>query len=131
MKKLLILLVLCASFAAAQENNEAAIIVQKQVEAYNARDIKAYAALFTDDVVMYDFPKKVRSKGKAELEKRFGTMFKNTPDLFSYIEDRIASGNKVIDHEKVTFKKGEPAKEFVVMYVIENGKIAEVYYIKR
>ncbi|WP_430411894.1 nuclear transport factor 2 family protein [Kordia sp.] len=131
MKKLLIFVLLSVSFATAQENNEAAIIVQKQVEAYNARNIQAFSALFSDDVKMYDFPKKLRSSGKAELEKRFGQMFKNTPDLFSYIEDRIASGNTVIDHEKVTFKKDEPAKEFIVMYIVENDKITEVYYIKR
>ncbi|WP_298422057.1 nuclear transport factor 2 family protein [uncultured Kordia sp.] len=131
MKRLFILFVLYASFVTAQENNEAAIIVQKQVEAYNARDIQAFSALFSDDVKMYDFPKTLRASGKVELKKRFGQMFQNTPDLFSYIEDRIASENKVIDHEKVTFKKGEPAKEFIVMYIVENKKITEVYYIKR
>jgi len=131
MKKLVFLFIFTVSFATAQENNEIAIIAQKQMEAYNTRNIEAYAALFSDDIMVYDFPKKLRYQGKDKLIERYRSFFKNTPELFSFIEKRIISDNKIIDQEKVIYKKGGTAKEFVVMYVVENQKIVEVYYIKR
>ncbi|WP_298520640.1 nuclear transport factor 2 family protein [uncultured Kordia sp.] len=131
MKKLFFLFLFVTSFATAQENTEVKIIAQKQMETYNAHDIKAYSDLFSDDVKVYDFPKKLRYQGKDKLIKRYGDFFKKTPELFSYIEKRIVSGNTIIDQEKVIYEKGGTPKEFVVMYVVKDKKIAEVYYIKR
>lgn len=130
-KNIIYLLLLCVSFATAQESNEVAIIAQKQMEAYNSRNIEAYAALFSDDIKVYDFPKKLRYEGKDKLIERYGDFFKKTPELFSFIEKRIVSGNTIIDQEKVIYEKGGASKEFVVMYIVENEKITEVYYIKR
>ncbi|WP_046758434.1 nuclear transport factor 2 family protein [Kordia jejudonensis] len=131
MKKLLLIVMLCVSFANAQESNEINIIAQKQMETYNDRDIKAYASLFSDDIKVYDFPKKLRYEGKSKLIEYYGEFFKKTPELFSFIEKRIVTDNKIIDQEKVIYEKGGTAKEYVVMYVVENKKITEVYYIKR
>ncbi|MCH2194015.1 nuclear transport factor 2 family protein [Kordia sp.] len=131
MKKLFFLFLFLTSFATAQENTEIKIIAQKQMETYNAHDIDAYAALFSDDIKVYDFPKKLRYEGKEKLIERYGKFFENTPELYSFIEKRIVSGNTIIDQEKVIYKKGGTPKEFVVMYVVKDQKIAEVYYIKR
>ncbi len=133
MKKLITLLcILSATISlSAQELTNIKIIAQQQMEAYNSRDIKAYASLFSDDVKVYDFPKTLRFEGKDKLIERYGKMFQNTPELYSFIEKRIVTDNKIIDQEKVIRKKGGTPKEFVVMYVVENQKIAEVYYIKR
>ncbi|PTX60860.1 hypothetical protein C8N46_10514 [Kordia periserrulae] len=133
MKKFILLLfILSANVSAfAQELIDIKIISQKQMETYNSRNIDAYAALFSDDVKVYDFPKKLRYEGKDKLIAYYGAFFKKTPELYSFIEKRIITDNKIIDQEKVIYEKGGKPKEFVVMYVVENGKIAEVYYIKR
>lgn len=131
MKKLFFLLIFAVSFVNAQDTTDIAIIAQKQMEAYNSRDIEAYASLFSDDVKVYDFPKKLRYEGKDKLIERYGEFFQKTPELYSYIEKRIVTDNKIIDQEKVIYTKGGTPKEFVVMYVVENQKIVEVYYIKR
>lgn len=131
MKKLFFLLIFAVSFVNAQDTTDIAIIAQKQMEAYNSRDIEAYAALFSDDIKVYDFPKKLRYEGKDKLMERYSEFFKKTPELYSYIEKRIITDNKIIDQEKVIYEKGGTPKEFVVMYVVENQKIVEVYYIKR
>ncbi|MFK7749899.1 MAG: nuclear transport factor 2 family protein [Kordia sp.] len=131
MKNLFFAFLFIVSFVSAQENNETAIIAQKQMDTYNSRNIEAYAALFSEDIKVYDFPKKLRYEGKDKLIEYYGAFFKKTPELFSFIEKRIVSDNKIIDQEKVIYKNGGVAKEFVVMYVVENKKIAEVYYIKR
>lgn len=131
MKKLLFLFIFITSFANAQDLTHIKIIAQKQMETYNSRNIEAYAALFSDDIKVYDFPKKLRYEGKDKLIEYYGAFFKKTPELYSFIEKRIITDNKIIDQEKVIYTKGGTPKEFVVMYVVEHGKIAEVYYIKR
>ncbi|WP_420574820.1 nuclear transport factor 2 family protein [Kordia sp.] len=131
MKKLIILFLCTVSLATAQQKTAAAEVVQKQVEAYNARNIEAFIATYSDDVVFYGFPKEVRFKGIAQVREIFGIFFKNSPDLHCDIEDRIASGDTVIDHEKVRFQKDDPIQEFVVMYKVTDGKIQEVYFLKR
>lgn len=131
MKKLLFLFIFAISFANAQDLTHIKIIAQKQMETYNSRNIEAYAALFSDNIKVYDFPKKLRYEGKDKLIEYYGAFFKKTPELYSFIEKRIITDNKIIDQEKVIYTKGGTPKEFVVMYVVENGKIAEVYYIKR
>lgn len=127
---LLISIISCMTMEA-QELNEAAVVVQRQVAAYNARNITAFANTFSDDVVFYQPNQEVSIKGKAQLKELFGNMFQTLPNLYCFIEERIVSGNTVIDHEKVRFKKGEPAQEFVVMYKVKDGKIAEVHFLKR
>ncbi|MEM6686420.1 MAG: nuclear transport factor 2 family protein [Bacteroidota bacterium] len=133
MKKLIVLcFILGASVSLrAQATTDIKIIGQQQMEAYNSRNIEAYAALFSDDVKVYDFPQKLRYEGKDKLIARYGKFFKDTPELYSFIEKRIFTDNKIIDQEKVIYKKGGTPKEFVVMYVVKNNLIAEVYYIKR
>jgi len=133
MKKLILLVFILGSSVSlvAQEPAAINIIAQKQMETYNSRDIKAYSDLFSDDVKVYDFPRTLRYQGKDKLIERYEKFFKDTPELYSFIEKRIVSGNTIIDQEKVIYKKGGTPKEFFVMYVVHNQKITEVYYIKR
>jgi len=118
-------------FASAQELNEAAVVVQKQIAAYNAGNLDDFLATYSDDIVFYEPSMEMSIQGKAHLKEVFGNLFKNYPDLFCFIGQRIVSGNTVIDHEKVRFQKGQPAQEFIVMSKVTNGKIAEVYFLKR
>jgi hypothetical protein len=134
MKKLIIAFLIIGSslsLTAQEAETTIKIIAQKQMETYNARNIEAYAALFSDDVKVYDYPKELRYEGKDKLIARYGDFFKNTPELYSFIEKRIICDNAIIDQEKVIYKKGGIPKEYIVMYVVENEKIAEVYYLKR
>jgi hypothetical protein len=39
-------------------------------------------------------------------------------------------GNTVIDQEEVTISKKEPPFRAIAIYKIEDGKIAEVYFIR-
>ncbi|MEM6686419.1 MAG: nuclear transport factor 2 family protein [Bacteroidota bacterium] len=132
MKKLII--VLCATvscmMATAQEYNKAALVVQEQIVAYNARNLDAFAALYSDDIIIYKASGEVSLQGKAQLKELFGTFFKNNPDLYCYIEDRIVLGDTVIDHEKIQLQKGRPFMEFIAMYKVKDGKIAEVHFLK-
>lgn len=103
-------------------------IVQKQLDAYNARDIDAFLATYTDDVELYNFPAEKRSQGQAEMRKGYAGYFESTPDLNCEIKNRMVIGNKVIDEEYITANGNNFSA--VAVYEVENGKIAKVTFLR-
>lgn len=103
-------------------------IVQKQVEAYNSRDIDAFLATYTKDVKVYTFPNTLNYEGREEMRKRYAPMFQKTKDLHCKIVKRIVNGSKVIDEELVT-SNGNQFKA-VAIYEVTNGKISRVTFLR-
>lgn len=102
-------------------------LVQRQVEAYNARDLEAFMATFSEDVVINYFPEKTRYKDKAAMRERFVKYFANTPDLHCEIKNRITISNKVIDEEYI-LANGK-YRSAVAVYEVEDGLIKKVTFI--
>ncbi len=105
-------------------------LAQQQLDAYNARNIDAFLEPYADDVEIYDFPDKLTAKGKDAMRTRYGTMFANTPLLHCELVNRIAVGNTVIDHERVTFGPNRAPIQAIAIYKVENGKIRRVYFTR-
>ena len=73
-------------------------VVQKQVEAYNAHDLNAFAACYAQDIEFRTMAGAVNpEKGLAALKKGYGELFKNYPSLRVKILNRITQGAFVID----------------------------------
>lgn len=103
-------------------------IVQKQVEAYNKRDMNAFLATYSKDVKVYTYPNKLNYEGRAQMRKRYASMFEKTKDLHCKITKRIVNGTKVIDEELVT-ANGRQFKA-VAIYEVTNGKISSVTFLR-
>ena len=103
-------------------------VVQRQLNAYNARNIDAFLDTYADDIEIYDFRSNQPEKGKEIMRKNYGEMFKQIPNLYCAIEKRIVIGNKVIDEEKV--RAGNKTIHAVAVYEIENGKIKRVTFMQ-
>lgn len=103
-------------------------LVQRQLEAYNARDIDAFMATYTEDIVINNFPETLIYKGQEAMRKRYKTMFEETSDLFCEIKKRIVLANKVIDHEYV--RKNGNYISVVAIYEITNGLISKVTFVR-
>jgi hypothetical protein len=103
-------------------------VVQRQVNAYNARNIDAFLDTYADDIELYDFPAKLSSKGKDEMRKGYEKFFKEVTNLYCEIENRIVIGNKIIDKEKV--RAGKETIHAVAVYEVEKGKIKKVTFIQ-
>ena len=110
------------------EVSEAEAIVQKQLEAYNKRDIDAFMATYSDDIKLYNYPEELRTDSKKAMRNSYAAFFENTPDLHAYIKKRIVIGNKVIDEEQVTING--KIYNAVAIYEIANGKINKVTFIQ-
>lgn len=103
-------------------------LVQRQLNAYNARNVEAFLEPYADDVEIYQFPNTLLSKGKEAMRKDYAFLT-TTPDLHCEIKERIVQGNIIIDKESVLGFGSKPA-EAVAIYHIEGDKIKKVYFIQ-
>lgn len=104
-------------------------LVERQLKAYNARNIDAFLEPYADDVELYEFPDKLLSKGKDAMRKDYEEMFKNIPSLHCDIVGRIIQRNIVIDKESIS-GMGKNKFEATAIYHIEKNKIKKVYFIQ-
>lgn len=105
-------------------------LVQRQVNAYNARDIDAFMACFSAECEIYDFESgKLIMKGDSAMRERYGRMFRDLTSLHCKIENRIVIGNKVLDKELVTGLSVQPVHA-VAVYEITGGKIVKCWFIR-
>ncbi len=100
-------------------------IVQRQVNAYNARNLDAFIATYSDDIEIYSGGK-LTLKGKEQMREQYNFL-NDVLNLYCQIENRIVINNKVIDKEKVRF--GERTIQGVAVYEVEDGKIMKVTFI--
>jgi hypothetical protein len=105
-------------------------IVQRQLDAYNARDIDALTATYADDAQQFEYPATLLASGTAQLRERFAARFRET-NLHARLLKRIVLGQVVIDHEEVarTFPEGTGRIELVAIYEVRSGKIANARFI--
>jgi hypothetical protein len=107
-------------------------IVQRQLDAYNARDIDAFLALFADDAQGFDLgdPAPTMS-GKPAFRTRYSDMFASSPNLHAKLVNRIAFSRVVVDHEHITGRYGAPdVFEIVMVYEVENGLIRRSHAVR-
>ena len=101
--------------------------VQRQLEAYNARDLERFLAEFTDDVRVYRPPSAEPAlSGKKAFGEFYATQRFNLPGLHAEVLGRIVIGNKVIDHERIAGVRDAPF-EMAVVYQVAGGRIAALW----
>jgi len=102
-------------------------VVEEQLEAYNARDLERFAATYSEDISIWRMPSTEPSiVGQAQLREVYRKRFAS-PNLHATIVNRIATGDKVIDHERVVGIEAGPI-EAVAVYQVIDGLIAKVWF---
>jgi hypothetical protein len=132
MKRILLFFVLFYSFNfQAQMSPEE--VVQKQLETYNNKDIDGFISLFHPDAVIYALgTHEPMAIGKENIRLIYTNLFNQSPNLHSEIKQRIVFGNKVIDYENITGRKGSSeAIELIMIYIVEGDFIKEAYSIRK
>lgn len=103
---------------------------QAQLDAYNARDVVAFAEVYADDVQLLTLKTGERfCAGKEELRLRYAPMFERCTDLHCRLVSRTVCGNVVIDEERVT---GQITGEIhaVAVYEVINGLIQRAWFVR-
>lgn len=107
-------------------------VVDRQLAAYNARDLDAFVSCYAADAVVEGIDGTVFARGADALRELYGGLFDSSPRLHGEVRTRIAIGDHVVDHELVS---GIDAPEWpseleaVVIYRVRGGKIARAVIV--
>ncbi|MEJ8324705.1 nuclear transport factor 2 family protein [Kosakonia sacchari] len=102
--------------------------VEKQFAAYNAHNIEAFTACFSDDVIAYRLPSTEPSlQGREALRAFYAAHRFNNPALRAELLSRTVMGNKVFDHEKI-YGIGESVIENMAVYEVQDGLIKTAWF---
>jgi hypothetical protein len=105
-------------------------VVQRQLDAYNARDLDAFAACYARDVETFDFPNAPRFAGIEALREFYAGRFA-VPTLKAIAKTRSVIGDRVVDHEVCWLRGTEVSPvELVVIYTVEAGLIRRVDFLR-
>ncbi len=102
-------------------------LVQRGIDAYNAHDARAFAAVYAADLQLSDLGGDLYCAGRDALEERYALLFKNAPDVHVEIVKRIVVGNVVIDEERISGTPSGRDAHVGVIYEIADGEIAKVW----
>ncbi|KRA65093.1 NTF2 enzyme family protein [Caulobacter sp. Root655] len=105
-------------------------IAQAQLDAYNAQDLDAHCAHFTDDVVVAGLNGEVSRTGIAAYRAWYEAAFAQCPGNKAKLLNRIVVGANVIDHEHVDRGNGDPTFEVAAIYTFRGDKIARVDFAR-
>ncbi len=103
-------------------------VVQRQLDAYNARDLARFVAQFGESVQVFRMPATVPAMiGREALARYYAAHRFKLPGLHAELINRIVLGNKVIDHERILGVRPQPY-EAVAAYEVRDGLIQTVWF---
>ncbi|MCE2711671.1 MAG: nuclear transport factor 2 family protein [Cryomorphaceae bacterium] len=114
------------------QKTDPAEIIQKNLDAYNKRDIDEFMASFKDSIALYSHGKSEPiAQGKDAVRSLYQKLFEASPELHSTILHRAVIGNQVIDHESITGRKGSSVPvEMVMIYEVSEEHIIRMTVVK-
>ena len=111
-------------------SDDPAAVVQRQLDAFNARDLDALLATYAVDAEMFEHPSKLLASGAAAFRERYTARFQE-PNLYAKLLNRTVMGQIVVDHEEVcrTFPEGPGKIELLMIYEVQQGRIVKAWNI--
>ncbi len=103
-------------------------VVQRQVEAYNRRDLEAFLACYADDAKLWRPPHELAESGIEGLRRRYRKRFDDAPNLHATIVRRIVLDRFVVDHEHVTGTQDGPF-DAIATYEVVEGRIVNAWFL--
>jgi hypothetical protein len=102
--------------------------VQRQLDAYNDRNLELFVAQYAEDVKVFrpPVPEPVIS-GKSALAEHYKNHRFNLPNLHAELLGRLVLGNKVIDHERIA-GVGNEILEAAAVYEVVGEHIQTVWF---
>lgn len=104
-------------------------LAQRQLDAYNARNLEAFCAPYSDDVQIIGLDGKEQVRGKEAFKALYRDRFQKLTALHCQLVKRMVVGNYVLDEEAVTGTGSDPIHA-VAIYEVKHGKIAVVRFIR-
>ena len=104
-------------------------VVQRQLDAYNERDLDAWLATYKTDAEQHLLHGGLLASGHEAIRKRMSTRFQDHA-LHAELASRLVMDNVVIDHEFVTrtFPDGPTIIEMICIYEVHAGLIVKATF---
>lgn len=104
---------------------------QEQLDAYNARDIERFAAVYHPDVILFDLKSgEPFCTGINALKERYGAMFASRTSLHCELVNRMVCGAVAIDEEHVHGLKDEGVVHAIAIYETQDGLITRAWFVR-
>jgi imidazolonepropionase-like amidohydrolase len=111
-------------------------LVQRQINAYNARNLDAFLETYADESELT-----LRQDNMAEnqaakpiksgpVRESYAQMFREAPKLHCQVLQRKVDGTTIIDRQRVTGLKNDKVIERTATYEVRNGKIQSVHLVQ-
>ena len=83
------------------------LVVERQLQAYNARDLPEFLAQFSADAAIHELGAvDPSSSGIADIELRYRQLFAASPNLKAEVISRTTFGHVVVDRERIFGRMG-------------------------
>ncbi|MGA8845874.1 MAG: nuclear transport factor 2 family protein [Nocardioides sp.] len=102
--------------------------VERQLRAYNRRDLDEFLACYAADACIRDGRGGTLLSGHAEMRARYGSVFERHPELHASVNGRLQAGEWTVDEEQVVLD-GVPL-HLLVAYRVEAGLIRDVVMLR-
>ncbi|MBW4049638.1 MAG: SnoaL-like domain-containing protein [Proteobacteria bacterium] len=104
-------------------------VAQRQLDAYNARDLEALLATYHDKAEQHLLHAGPLAVGREAIRKRMVDRFAD-PALHARLVSRMVMDNVVVDHEFVTrtFPDGLETIEMICIYEVLSGEIIKATF---
>ena len=105
------------------------VFAQRQLDAYNARDLEGFIREYAEDVVVYRLPDpNPVIVGREALAAHYRENRFNRPELHATLVIRLVFRNKVIDQELIVGVPGAPL-EVAAIYEVSDRGICKVWFV--
>ena len=106
-----------------------AAVVQRQLDAYNARDLDAWLATYHPDAEQFELHGPLLARGREAIASRMRERFAE-PNLHAALLSRTVLGSLVVDHERVTrtFPEGPGSVEMLCLYDVDGDVIVKASF---
>ena len=108
------------------------LVVERQLQAYNARDLPEFLAQFSADAAIHELGAVDPSSSSiAEIELRYRQLFAASPNLKAEVISRTTFGHVVVDRERIFGRMGglEPV-EMLAIYEVRGGRISKLHFVR-
>jgi putative hydrolase of HD superfamily len=107
----------------------AEVVVQQQLDAYNARNLEALVATYAEAAEQHLLHAGLMASGREAIRKRMAERFTD-PAPHAELVSRTVMDNIVVDHEFVTrtLPDGLATIEMICIYEVHAGQIAKATF---
>lgn len=107
------------------------LVVQRQLDAYNAHDMETFLATYHGSARIFSFPQgELLMEGHEEMRNGYRSRFADGSPVHARVVKRIVEGRFVIDAEAITglLPKGE--LRATLIFEVEDGLIQQVWILR-